>query len=202
MIIIWSAKAVVNIFEVRISWQGRLRDIIGKLNKLSRGLWYWLGGAVFGITLLATGQFYQHMLDHQPCVMCIQVRLWLSLLVVLSISGIFTLNRKVIHSLLLLLVVVVAAGLTERSYQLLGTERGFVFGDCGFDLGMPAWFAVDEWLPWMYRVETSCGYTPELIFGVTMAEALMFITSCLLLLSVCVWLASFLNANNQAGKSS
>ena len=95
-------------------------------------------------------------------------------------------------SLAHLSVVFITVGLTERSYQLLGTERGFVFGDCGFDLGLPAWFAIEEWLPWLFRVETACGYTPEIVFGITMAEALMVMSVGLLLLSFCVFLAYLL----------
>ena len=49
-----------------------------------------------------------------------------------------------------LLSVVSAIGMLERSYQLLGTERGFTFSDCGLDLGMPAWFALDSWFPAMF----------------------------------------------------
>jgi len=90
-------------------------------------------------------------------------------------------------------LVFIAVGLTERSYQLLGTERGFVFGDCGFDLGLPAWFAVEEWIPWLYRVETSCGYTPEIILGITIAEALMVMSVLFLLVSFSVFLASCIN---------
>ena len=93
-------------------------------------------------------------------------------------------------------VVLVALGLTERSYQLLGTERGFVFGDCGFELGLPAWFAIDQWLPSVYYVQTSCGYTPEIIFGITMAESLMLFSVALLLVSVGVFLASLVGMKN------
>ena len=91
-----------------------------------------------------------------------------------------------------LLIVLIAVGLVDRSYQLLGTERGFVFGDCGFDLGLPVWFAIDQWLPSVFYVQTACGYTPELIFGITMAEALMVFSVVLLLVSICFSLASFL----------
>ena len=101
------------------------------------------------------------------------------------------------NSVIQFCVVMTAAGLMERSYQLLGTERGFVFGDCGFDLGLPGWFAIGEWLPWLYRVETSCGYTPELVLGITMAEALMLFSTCLLIISLGVWLVSFVRGNTR-----
>jgi disulfide bond formation protein DsbB len=125
--------------------------------------------------------------------MCIQVRLWISLFVIVSIIGLLSRNTKVIHALAQFSIVLIAAALVERSYMLLGTERGFVFSNCGVGLGMPAWFAIEEWLPWLYRVETSCGYTPEIIFGITMAETLMVLSVLLLVISFCVCLASFVN---------
>ena len=92
-----------------------------------------------------------------------------------------------------LFIVFIAVGITERSYQLLGTERGFIFSDCGFDLGLPAWFPIEEWLPWLYRVETLCGYTPEIAFGITMAEMLTVMSGLLLLVSCAVFLASIVS---------
>ena len=77
-------------------------------------------------------------------------------------------------------------GLLERSYQLLGVERGFIMGDCSMNSGLPAWFALDKWLPSVFKVWEPCGYTPEILFGVTMAEALMFISILLILTTVWV----------------
>lgn len=167
--------------------------IIKKLANISHSHWYWLVYIISGLALLSTALFYQHGLDEQPCLMCIQVRLWVTLFVIVSIAGLLSRNNRIINSIAQLSIVLIAIGLCERSYQLLGTERGFVFSDCGFNLGLPAWFAIDDWLPFMYRVETSCGYTPELVFGITMAEALMALSLSLLLISLCVTLSSFIN---------
>ncbi|MFC6670264.1 hypothetical protein [Marinobacterium aestuariivivens] len=41
------------------------------------------------------------------------------------------------------------------------------------DSGLPAWFAPDQWWPWMFEIWEPCGYTPEMPFGITMAEALV-----------------------------
>jgi disulfide bond formation protein DsbB len=90
------------------------------------------------------------------------------------------------------LTIVIFAGLLERAYQLLGTERGFIFSDCGFDTGLPAWLALEQWFPAMFRVEASCGYTPVLAFGITMAEALIVLSAALLLISLMLTTASFL----------
>ncbi len=166
--------------------------IFKQLKTLSHSRWYWGLALATGIILLSVALFYQHVLGERPCLLCIQVRLWVSLLVLVSFVGFLARRNRAMNSVAHVSVVLVALGLVERCYQLLGTERGFIFGDCGFDLGLPTWFAIDQWLPSVYYVETSCGYTPEIIFGITMAEALMLFSVCFLLVSVCVSLASFL----------
>ena len=166
--------------------------ILKFLNILINSPKYWLVCLFGGIAALLVALLYQYAFDEWPCVLCIHIRLWITLLVVVSIAGLLLRKFKILNLFSHFSLVLVAVGLTERSYMLLGTERGFVFGDCGFDVGLPAWFAIESWLPWIYRVESSCGYTPELVFGITMAEALMVISVGLLILSVAVSIVGFI----------
>ena len=166
--------------------------IIRQLSNISLSRWYWLLFIIGSISLMSIALYFQYVRDELPCTMCIQVRLWFSLLVIVSFVGLLLRKNRVVNLLAQLSVVVIASGLAERSYLLLGTERGFVFASCGVDLGLPAWFAIENWLPWIYRVETSCGYTPEVIFGITMAESLMVLSVLLLIVSCCVLLASII----------
>jgi protein dithiol:quinone oxidoreductase len=166
--------------------------IIKQLQNLSHSRWYWILGIVTGIAFMAVALYYQHVLEEMPCLICIQIRLWISLFIVVSVAGLLLRSSRAGNIIINLAMVLIALGLVDRSYQLLGTERGFVFGDCGFELGLPGWFAIETWLPSVYRVETACGYTPELLFGITMAEALMVFSAGLLLLTVCVGLASLM----------
>jgi len=168
-----------------------IHSLINNLRKISLSRWYWWLLITGGTSALAIALSYQHILDEQPCVLCIHVRLWITLLVMVSVIGLLNRNKRLLNSMLHLAIVPIAAALTERSYQLLGTERGFVYGECNFDLGLPAWFPVQEWLPWAYRVETSCGYTPKLLFNITMAEALIVMSAGLLIASLIIALASF-----------
>lgn len=167
-----------------------LNKISKQLQMLSHSPRYWGSVLFVGIALLAVALFYQHVLDERPCLLCIQIRLWVSLMIVVSGVGLLVNNKRVLNFISHFLMVMVAVGLVERSYQLLGAERGFIFGDCGFDLGLPTWFAIDAWLPSVYYVETSCGYTPEIIFGITMADSLIVFSIGLLLLSASILVAS------------
>ena len=161
-------------------------DISNILQKLPQGRLYWTLYIVMGVGLLSIALFYQYMLEELPCVVCIQIRLWFSLLVLVAIVGIILRKHILLNLLAQSALVITAIGLVERSYLLLGTERGFIFADCGFNAGLPEWFAIEQWMPWLYQVETSCGYTPEMLFGITMAEALMLLSVCLLIATVTV----------------
>lgn len=165
-------------------------SILNQLKAISRQPWYWLIYLLGGIFLIAAALYFQYFREELPCTLCIQVRLWVTLFVIVSIIGLLLRNNTLTNKLAQIIVVVIAGALIERSYLLLGTERGFVFTNCGVELGLPAWFAIDQWLPWLYRVETSCGYTPIIAFGITMAETLMVLSVLLLIVSLTVLIAS------------
>ena len=152
-------------------------------NRTAHNRWYWLALAATGIIFIAVALYYQYVLEELPCVLCIQVRIWIWAITLIALLAL-ALGKRWSNTIAHAFVVICSIGLLERSYQLLGTERGFIFGDCGLDLGLPSWFALDEWLPVLFRVETTCGYTPELILGITMAEALIVLSAVLVLISL------------------
>ncbi len=165
--------------------------MLEKLQNIAHGRGYWLTLAVLGFVFIAVALYYQYVLEQLPCVLCIQVRLWIICMILVAVFALAvkrTWARRASHAL----IVLIAAGLAERSYLLLGTERGFVFRDCGFDLGLPSWLALDAWIPFLFRIEASCGYTPELFAGITMAQALMAFSSLLLIVSIALTIASFM----------
>ena len=159
-------------------------DMLDALARIGKSGFYWLALALTGLASEAVALFYQHALDEMPCVLCIQVRLWVMALIIVALLVLLLRRLRYIPVAGHLLTVVIAAGLLERSYQLLGTERHFIYGDCGFDLGLPAWFTPGTWFPAMFQVETTCGYTPELLFGITMAESLIVASAVFVLLSI------------------
>lgn len=166
--------------------------MLGKLAKIGSGAGYWSVLAVLGVAFETVALYYQHVLDELPCVLCIHVRLLMLALILVSLAALVVRRGWWLVATAHLLTVGVAVMLLERSYQLLGTERGFTFSDCGFDLGLPGWLALDRWFPAMFQVQTSCGYTPELLFGITMAEALIVFSAVFLVLSLAMTLAAML----------
>lgn len=167
--------------------------MLEKLNRIGTSPFYWLALLVLVLLLEGVALFYQYRLDYWPCVLCIHVRIWLALL---GLAALLMLALRRLRGGALpghLATAGIGLGLLERAWLLLGTERGFIEdAGCGMDLGLPAWLALDDWLPWLFEVQTSCGYTPELPLGITMAEALLALSAALILLSLGLALATLI----------
>jgi disulfide bond formation protein DsbB len=166
--------------------------VLQRLAGVGRSGGYWLGLLLLGLTMEGVALFYQYRLDYAPCVLCIHVRIWVLGLILMAGIGLwlrrYPLGVVGLHGVMALLM----GGMLERSWQLLGTERGWIFGSCNMDAGLPAWFALDRWFPAVFEVKDACGYTPELLFGVTMAEALLLFSLTLTLLAAGLMVISLL----------
>jgi protein dithiol:quinone oxidoreductase len=152
---------------------------------------YWAVLVLIGIAQEAAALYYQYVLDEWPCLLCIHVRMLVFAFILLGLIAMFctrsTPAMRVAHGL----NVIIMAAMTERSWQVFGVERGWIFGDCEMDLGMPAWFALDKWMPSLFEVQTSCGYTPFILFDITMAEVLLVFSASLLIISAALFFASW-----------
>ena len=154
------------------------------LQRLLKTKLLWFSLIVLGFSLEGVALYYQYVLQELPCVVCIQFRLLVVGLIVLSTIGLFLRNSKAGRWFVMLLLLLLFIGMIDRSYQLLGTERAFFIGSCEIGLGFPDWLAIDKWIPWLFGVKTTCGYTPMIAFGVTMAEALMVMSVLLTLMAL------------------
>ncbi len=153
---------------------------------------YWVALILIGIALEAAALYYQYVLDEWPCVLCIHVRLWLAAMVLLALFALFCTPSATAMKVLHALNVAILAILVERSWRVLAIERGWIFGECDMDLGTPDWFAPDRWLPFLFEVQTTCGYSPLIVFNITMAELLLVISGLLLVGGAAVFAARWL----------
>ncbi len=138
-----------------------------------RSQWYWLAMIVSGIAMEGVALYYQYGLNYGPCVLCIHVRIWVMAFILLGVLGLLCRNSRSLSILISLLTVIAAVGLTERSWMTFAIERNLIEGSCTMGSGLPDWFALDKWFPAIFEPWELCGWTPELLFGITMAEALL-----------------------------
>jgi len=143
------------------------------LSQFLQSRWYWLALVLFGIALLSVALYYQYALRDEPCQVCIHARLWVVAFTLIAIIMLITPQITLARVLGNLGVLIAGAGLFERSRYLYRLENGIGDGSCQFQLGMPDWFAVDRWMPWLFEVRNLCSFTPEMLLGLSMAETLM-----------------------------
>lgn len=154
------------------------------LQTASRSRWYWLSLILIGVGFIGLALYYQYALDEQPCRFCIIERLWITGVVLVALCGLLVHVWRWPNLLAHLLTLVCALGMAYTAYQLLGTERGFTEGECSIVLDLGTWFRPDVWLPQVFKVQTPCGYTPLLPFGISMAEALSAVSALFVLVAL------------------
>jgi disulfide bond formation protein DsbB len=152
---------------------------------------YWISLILVGLSMEVVALYYQYLLDEWPCVLCIHIRIWILGFVSIATLALFVKSFKPSIPALHILNSLMMVGFVERSWQTLAVERGWVFGDCDMDAGLPVWFQLDEWFPALFEVKAACGYTPFVFFGISMAEILMATSVVLLCLSLIALIANF-----------
>ena len=153
---------------------------------------YWVAISLFGFAMLGVALYYQYALGEEPCQVCIQARLWVVAIALVALL-IATYPRLTLLQLTgHLLLIASSVGLGERAWVLYLLENGRGDGSCEFQLGMPDWFAVDRWFPDLFEVRNLCSYTPDILWGISMAEGLLFVAAGLLCLSMLTLLGSFI----------
>lgn len=144
---------------------------------------YWIAMIALGLVLESVALLYQYVLDYPPCLLCIHVRIWVMVFVLVAIAALVLRRYKHTYTVCHLLTTAVMVGGLERSWFLLGIERGTAVGGCGPYASLPAWLPLDNWFPWMFAIWEGCGKTPVMPLNVTMAEVLVVMFAILLLIS-------------------
>lgn len=146
---------------------------MSSLANLLQSRWYWAVVSALGFMLLAVALYYQYALGDEPCQVCIHARLWVVAFILIGLIMLIAPQITLLRFLGNLGVIIAGAGLFERARYLYRLENGIGDGSCQFQLGMPDWFAVDRWMPWLFEVRNLCSFTPEMLLGLSMAETLM-----------------------------
>ena len=158
---------------------------MSSLTNLLQSRWYWAVVAALGFMLLAVALYYQYALGDEPCQVCIHARLWVVAFTLIALIELVIPQTSPVRVAGNVGVIIAGAGLFERARYLYRLENGIGDGSCQFQLGMPDWLAVDRWMPWLFEVRNLCSFTPEMLFGLSMAETLMALGAGVCLVAIC-----------------
>lgn len=171
-----------------------MKRLFNTLGCIAASPWYWLGIVAIALAMEGVALVYQYAWDYGPCVHCIHVRIWLSGMLLVGLLALWLRRLPWANALMHLLTAGLMGGMLYTSLQLLWTERGTIIGSCQMNAGLPDWFALDQWFPTVFGVWEACGYTPELLFGITMAEALVVFSAGMVAVSLVLLVAGIVRA--------
>lgn len=134
----------------------------------------WLSLLTVSLLLEMAALIFQYGLDYGPCILCVQIRALFLLIALIATAAL--LLPKAAKFVSPIFTLPCSATLLWFCYQVLGIERGWFEGSCTFEAPFPDWIPLHEWLPSVFEPWELCGYTPDIIFGITMAETLMAIS--------------------------
>ena len=163
---------------------------------------YWLTITAASLAMLVIALYYQYALGEEPCQVCIQARLWVFALLLVSMTLAALPENRHLRLSGNLLALTCAVGLGERAWFLYQLENGIGNGSCEFQLGMPDWFAVDQWFPSLFEVRNLCSFTPEMLFGLSMAEGLLLIAALLGAVIICALVSHQMTGQAEAKSTS
>jgi disulfide bond formation protein DsbB len=163
---------------------------VNALARLAASRGYWLALFGVGLSMEAAALYLQYVHQYGPCVLCIHVRILVSALMLTALLALPLHGFRSGRAFAQFVTVMLLAGLVERAWRLLGIEQGFIEGECSFDLGLPLWLPLDQWFPAVFQVQDACGYTPTLVFGISLAELLLPLSVLLLVVAVAVLLVT------------
>jgi disulfide bond formation protein DsbB len=151
------------------------------INTTRLPIWYF--AIALPLVLEPTALFFQYVLDYGPCILCVQIRATLIVMLIAGIAGI-SISCKTIQKALSAGLFVISGVFTYQSFMVLGIERYWFEGSCTMDAPFPNWLPLHEWLPSVFEPWELCGYTPEIIRGITMAESLVIISIASLIAAI------------------
>jgi disulfide bond formation protein DsbB len=157
----------------------------------------WAAVIAIGVGLEAGALYYQQALMYFPCELCIYTRVWLAGIALLAIVGLLV--RRHVWPLRAVLAgeLLLTMGLAGVVWKLLAIDYGFAGdGTCSLQARFPSWAPLDTWLPVMFRVQDTCGPTPEVLFGLTMGDGLAGVTAGFLLAFGAALFGTFLGASD------
>lgn len=160
----------------------------------------WLFMLLLCLSLEGIALYYQYSLNYLPCVLCIHVRMLLAAIIVLSALALLMRQIPAVSYLLFGLTFGLWIWMTERSYMLLGTERGWIIGACSMESGLPSWLALEKWFPTLFHIHEPCGYTPFLVGRISMAEVLIVLSAAICLIMLVAFICGFFSDKGQTAR--
>jgi len=133
----------------------------------------WLILALMMLTLISIGLYFQYILNYQPCVQCIYVRVaFVGMMIIGLLTALFPHNPawKLCGSFALLTMTLYGLHHAHELVLIEEIQAAGGFTTCALFANFPDWLKLDEWFPNVFEVRGSCGSNGWYFINMSMAE--------------------------------
>lgn len=150
---------------------------------------------LFALAFEICALFFQHVMQLQPCVMCIYERVAMLGIIVAGLIGMIAPQNIVVRWAGLIMWAISAGwglklSIEHVSYQF--PDPNDLFGaTCDIFVSFPSWAPLNQWLPSVFEASGDCNEIVWQFLSFSMPEWLVFIFSAMLLVFAIVFASQF-----------
>lgn len=142
----------------------------------------WLLFSSFCLFLEMSALFVQYFLKFEPCLICVQQRALILLLMIVSFAGMFFRKSKISIFFILGLMGIIGKIFDLALNKTLLQMNPSVSGFCSIEKPFPNWLPMDKWFPAIFLNQGDCSATDIDILGMSLSENLMLISIILFII--------------------
>ena len=151
-------------------------DMIEIVNKWQKHWSSWVLLFMSALALILTALYFQYGLDLRPCVKCINQR---TAVFGILIAALIPLLKNTLLSRTIAYIIwawaAISGFIVARAHvDILGANNPF-FAPCDIAPNFPSWLPLHQWLPTIFGANGDCFENSWQLFGMGMAEWMMFI---------------------------
>jgi protein dithiol:quinone oxidoreductase len=170
--------------------------VLSTLKSLSSQRWAWLLLAFSALVLELCALFFQHVMELEPCVMCVYERITMLGIMLAGLVGAIAPQVLFVRLTAFLIWGVSAVwglllALEHTNFQMNPSP----FATCDFFPNFPDWAPLHEWLPWLFNPTGDCADIVWQFFGYSMPQWLIVSFTIYCALFVVVAITSLLPKN-------
>ncbi|PKG39025.1 disulfide bond formation protein DsbB [Psychromonas sp. Urea-02u-13] len=148
--------------------------MLSTLKSLSSQRWPWLLLAFSALALELCALFFQHVMELEPCVMCVYERITMLGIILAGFIGASAPQNVFVRISAFILWAISAVwglllALEHTDYQMNPSP----FATCDFFPNFPTWAPLHEWLPWLFNPTGDCADIVWQFLGYSMPQWLI-----------------------------
>ncbi|PHM60343.1 disulfide bond formation protein DsbB [Xenorhabdus ishibashii] len=167
------------------------------LKQSSQGRGAWLLMALTALILEAVALYFQHMMQLQPCVMCIYERVALLGILGAALLGAIAPKTPLRWLTILLWIYSAWQGLQLAWDHTMMQLYPSPFNTCEFFVQFPSWLPLNDWLPSMFQAFGDCSMKQWEFLTLDMPQWLIGIFAAYLLVGILVLVSQFFRAQGR-----